>query len=269
VLPGVALGGVLALAGAWSRLARGAAIPHLGVGAVAGLAAILAARLVQAPLPVIALAAGLTGAVAGAAAGLLDRAVVRAATAPGAARHPVPGLLRDLAVLSALLALAGLLRPVTAVPLPFGPLGGRPGTVAAIAALVVGITGTILLGGAAVRALPVLARWAVAGGLVGLAAALAAGALSPAAGAFGGIVGLPDLPGLALRAAAVGLAARRGPTEAIAAGLALGVAEHVALTLAPLSGTALLPVTAVLVVGLGVHVRSRSGDRGLRTGPVT
>jgi hypothetical protein len=256
LLPGAALGGVLAVAGAWSRLARGPALPHLGIGALAGLLALVTLRLAALPAPLVLLAAVAVGGAAGGALGLLDERVRRLGErAPGIAARPAAA---DLAVLAAVLAGAALLRPPTAIPLPFGPLGGRPGTTAAAAALVLGSAGAAALGWRRFGTLPPVARWAGAGALLGVVVALAAGALSANPLAIGGIVGLPDTAGLALRALAVGLAARRDALDAAAAGVALGVAEMVLAALVPLGGLALLPAVAAVAVGLVVHVRDRS-----------
>jgi hypothetical protein len=254
LLPGAALGGVLALLGALSRLARGTALPHLGAGALAGVLALTAFRMATAPRGVLLLVTALAGGALALVAQALDRRVRRAA------QHR---LLADLAVLAALLATAALLRPVTAVPLPFGPLGGQAVGVAAVLAAVVGCGGALLLALPRVAGLAPGLRWAVAGALAGVTVPLAAGALSADALAFGGITGLPDTAGLALRAAAVGLATRRDMTDAVAAGLVLGIAETGLARLLPVGGAAFVPVVAALVVGLVVHARDGRARHGV------
>lgn len=251
-LEGAALGGVLALAGAWSRLIRGRALPHLGVGALAGVLALGALRWAGAPVLIVLVGVALLGAVLATAAALLDaRARVKAPRS----------LLADVSVLAMLLVLGAVLRPAVAVPLPFGPLGGQPGALSAVGACLLGVGGALLLGSAAVAGLAPWARWAVAGAVLGVTVTLATGALSPTSLAFGGFVGLPDTAGLALRAVAVGLAARRGAPDAIAAGIVLGVGERVLAMLVPLGGAALLPAATALAIGLAVHVRERSAVR--------
>jgi hypothetical protein len=259
LLPGVALGGVLAVAGAWSRLARGAELPHLGVGALAGALALVAARLAApptSPRPVTVLVVAVAGAGLAALLALLDRRV-RAVAGSGSGRPGGPPLVADVAVLAAVVGAVALVRPAIAVPLPFGPLGGQPGAPAAIAAALLGVGGAVLLGTAAVRRIRPVLRWAVAGALLGLVVVPAAGTLTPAALAFGGIIGLPDTAGLALRAAAVGLAARRDAADAVAAGFGLGLAESALAALIPLGGAALVPTVVALAVGLVIHVRDR------------
>lgn len=247
LLPGIALGGVLALAGAWSLLARGADLPHLGVGALAGALALAAARVPLLPRPVVALLVVVLGAGLATLLAFIDR---RGRRVRGGS-----SLLPDLAVLAAVVAAASLLRPVTAIPLPFGPLGGQPGVLAALAAGILGAGGALGLSSPAVRRLRPVLRWSVAGALLGATVALAGGAASPSAAAFGSIVGLPDTVGLALRAAAVAFAARRGVADAVAAGMVLGIAELVLLRLVPLTGAALLPAVVALGIGAALHVR--------------
>jgi hypothetical protein len=249
LLHGLGLGGVLAVAGTWSRLARLDAAPHLGVGASAGVIAVAALRLAAWPAWAVLPLCVLLGAMLGGAMSVVHgRASVRG-RATGFAFLP------DLAVLAALLAIATLLRPATAIALPFGPLGGQPGVVAAVLAAVIGAGCAFAL---ASRRLPGRrsTRWALAGAGIAIPTVLASGALSAGPLLLSGIVGSPDTVGLALRAAAVALAARRGVWAAVVAGLVLGAAELTLLTLRPGTGLGWLP--AVVVLGAGVTVLGKA-----------
>jgi hypothetical protein len=247
---GLALGGVLAVAGTWSRLARLEGVPHLGVGGVAGVVAAVALRL--APMsPWAALIAGLV------LGGVLGRAALgppRRVAAGPFARQLV--YLPDVAVLAALIALSIALRPATAIALPFGPLGGQPGTVAALLAMVGGIAGAVVIASRHVAGRRA-ARWALAGCALALPTVLASGALSAGPLLLSGIVGVPDTAGLALRAAGVGLLARRGVWAAIAAAAVLGVGEMALTTLRPGTGMGWLPATLALVTGVALLERDR------------
>jgi hypothetical protein len=242
LLHGLGVGGVLAVAGTWSRLARLDAAPHLGLGSVAGVVAVGALRLAAwSPWVVLPLCI-LLGALLGAAMSVLhDRAAVRG-RATGFAFLP------DLVVLAALLAIAALLRPGTAIALPFGPLGGQPGAVAAVLAAVAGAGCALVI---ASRRMPKgrSTRWALAGAALAVPTVLASGALSAGPLLLSGIVGTPDTVGLALRATAVALAARRGVWAAVVTGLLLGVGELALITLRPGTGLGWVPAVAVLAGG--------------------
>jgi hypothetical protein len=245
LVPGLGLGGVLAASAAWSRAARSGPVPHLAVGAVAGLGLVVAQRL-QARPPVLVL---LLVAAAAAVVVTIMLAVERAVTERAGRSGPLPAL-ADLVVLGLVLALTSQLTPALAAPLPFGPLGGIPSTTG-------GLLGGLLGGAVAVMVAsrrppapirPVLALLAGAG--VAAAAVLAGGAVAPAQPMFGTLVGLPDTAGLALRAAAAALAGRRGPADAAAAGLALGLVEALLRVVDPVGGTALLPALGAAVLGV-------------------
>jgi hypothetical protein len=255
LLHGLALGGVLAVTGAWSRLARLGAAPHLGVGAVAGVVAVAGLRLaVWSPWAALVICV-LLGGLLGAGLSLLHARATTAGTARG---YPY---LPDLAVLAGLIAMSVALRPPTAIALPFGPLGGQPGTGAALLAAATGGLGAFAI---ASRRVPAgrTARWAAAGAAVAVPTVLAAGALSAGPMLLSGIIGVPDTAGLALRATAVAFAARRGVWETVVAGLLLGVGEMVLTTLQPGSGLGWLPAVLALAFGAVLHERDRKRVTG-------
>jgi hypothetical protein len=154
---------------------------------------------------------------------------------------------------------AALARPALAVPLPFGPLGGWPGPVASVAAALLGVGGAYLLGAAGLLLRGRTARWALAGALLGLVTVLASGVGSGQGVGMGGIVGVPDTAGLALRAFAVGLAARRGVLDGVAAALGLGVLEPLLGVLVPVPGIGTAVVAVAVAAGLLLHVHAWSG----------
>jgi hypothetical protein len=251
LLPGLALGGTLAAAAAWSRSARTGIIPHLGVGAVGAAGIAAAGRLTGAAWPATVLAVAVVGALAGWGARWLDRTVLARTTV-------LPPVTADLAVLAAGVVTVGLLRPATAIPLPLGLLGGQPGTAGGLVALAVGAGGAAALLHPASAALGPTARWSIFGGLVSVCAALAAGAVG--GGGLGGLALPPvtDPGGLALRTAAAALAGR-DPADAAAAGLGLGIAEAVLRSVDPMGGLALLPAAIAGGLGLAARLRQQRG----------
>jgi hypothetical protein len=248
LVSGLALGGVLAVAAAWSRAVRRSAIPHLGVGAVAGVGIMLANRLSGTAVLGVAVAVLLAGAAAGGLAGLADRSGRLAERSDRWTEgRPVPPLLVDMAVLGGLVALTAALRPPLAIPVPFGPLGGRPATAAGLAALAVGAGGVWLVARARREGLLV---WWLAGAVTAVAAALAGGALGPAGTALVALPTVVDAVGLAFRAAAAALLGRNNPLHAGLAGLVLGVAEGLLWLVTPAGLGAALPAVVAAAVGV-------------------
>lgn len=258
VAHGLALGGVLAIAGAWSLRSGGGALPHLGVGAVAGVAVALGGRLATVPSWVTVLLVLLAGAVCGRLAWSLDTRVRAVAGRPAVAA--------DVAVLGAAVATVGLLVPVGAAPAVYPPLsaavlpsgvpvlGGWPGLPAGLAALVLGGAAVWLLASWAPTATgerPGARRWAAAGAALAGAAVLGGGALVAGdAAARGAVLAAADPVGLAIRASAAALAGRGSTWRAAAAGLALGVAETLARVLDPTGAIVMLPAVAVVLVSV-------------------
>ena len=243
VTSGFALAGVLAVAGTGAgRLSR--RMPHIGVGAVGAAAAVIAARLTTAPAPVRLLAVVAAGAVAGCLACLLERRV-REVDAPV---WP-PALLAEVAVLGLALGIAGLARPATALDLPLGPLGGLSTMMGSTIAGIAGITFALIATAAGIVRREML-LWAVVAGGTAAALAFGAGAVALQSEAIVATFGIPDVAGLALRAAAVGVFARRGLWPGILAALVLGVAESVARSQFSTGEAALLPAVAVLAWGV-------------------
>lgn len=251
IVPGLALGGVLAVAACWSRSARTGPLPHLAVGALAAVAVALGTRLDAAPAPLVFFLVVVAGGGMGRLARELD---VRL---PAGRAVPVP--LSDVALLGGAIAMVGVLTPVglgvVAVG-PVGPLGGLPGTVGGLAAVVIGVGSAFVLVSArvAVRFASVLTperRWGVAGGAVAASAVLASGALSPfpAAPELVMIVAA-DPVGLALRTVAAAVAGRGEAGEAAAAGLGLGFVEALLRAVDPSGVTAVLPAVAVAILGI-------------------
>lgn len=243
VTSGLALAGVLAVAGAGAgRVSR--PVPHLGIGGLGAAMAVLAARLPLLVSPFRLFVVAVVAAAVGCAGGLLDRRA-RAVEAPV---WP-PALLAEVAVLGLALGLAGLLRPASAIDLPLGPLGGLSSMAAAVAACITGIVLAVVVG-----ARPVARRelmvWAVAVAGTAVAVTLGAGGVAINGGVFVPAFGVPDVAGIALRAAAVGAVARLGTWRGIAAALALGLVESALRSLLSTGETALLP--AILVLGWAV-----------------
>lgn len=269
VVQGLALGGVLAVGAAWSRAARAGPLPHLGVGALAGVAVALGARLVAAPAPVSFLLVVAAGGYLGRLALLLDQ---RVAGAPHSSTA-----LGDAAVLAAAVAVVGMLVPLSAAPLgvpPFGagalatgaaPLGATAGPAGAVGALLVG-------GGVAValcssrlgRRVPDWVtpahRWSLAGAGLAGSAVLGGGALAATEPALNAaVLTAADPVGLALRVAAAGLAGRGSTTEAAAAGLGLGLTESLVRVVDPTGATILLPTIGVALLSVVVGWRPDAG----------
>lgn len=250
MLQGLGLGGVLALVGVWARLVHGRGLPHLGVGACAGVLAALGFRFAAAPAALGILGLVVLGGVLGAGLALVDGRARRAPVAGGGL-----ALRGDVAVLALLLALAALARPAMSVALPFGPLGGWPGPAGSITAGLLGAGGAALLGMGVLAVRGRAARWALAGALLGATVGFASGTGLADGMALTGVAGVPDTAGLALRAFAVGLAARRGWVDGVVAGLVLGVGESLLAVIVPVAGAGMaVPILAV-AAGLLVHVQ--------------
>ena len=248
---GLALAGVLAVGGV-AAARFGAPMPHLGVAGLGAGVAVIAGRLTSLPWPVAVAVVVLAGAVAGVLGGLIDRRA-RAVDAPV---WP-PALLPDVAVLALGVGVATLARPAAAIELPLGPLGGLASTGAAVAACGVGVAGALLL-----AALPVhrrrLPAWLLAGALTAAAMALGAGSVAIRGEALVPAFGIPDVIGVAVRAAAVGVVARWGTVAAIGAALALGVGESLLRTQLSLGDAAIVPALLVIAYGLWTTFRAPS-----------
>ena len=218
---GLALTGVLAVAGvAAARFGR--AMPHIGAAAIGVAAAVVAGRLSTTPrvltiLGLVAVAAG-----AGGAAWWVDRRAAMTTT------HVwPPELLPDVAVVILAIGVAGLFRLPSAVELPLGVLGGVTSRPAAGLAAVIGLGAAIALGLGVLKDLHDAVEWAATTLAIAVVVAIGSGMLplgnTPALPAFG----IPDVAGLALRAVAVGVVARRGVWWGIGAAVALGLGETV------------------------------------------
>lgn len=249
VVEGLGLGGVLAVAAAWSRATREGLLPHLGIGGLAAVAIALGARL-PGSAPAVLVGVMVAG------AGLARLGLVLDQRA-GADRQ-APPLLSDVALLGAAVALVGVLAPA-GVAAAGWPLGGTPGPAGGLGALAVGAMGAVLLARAGV--VPLLPRWSLAGASLAGSALLAAGFLTPG-GATPALAADPT--GLALRAAAAGLAGRGSPREAAIAGFGIGLAEALVRAADPSGATALLPAlgVALLAVLTGDPGRVPSGEQG-------
>lgn len=249
IVPGLSLGGVLAVAACWSRAARSGPLPHLGVGALAAVAVALGTRLDAAPAPLAFVLVMVAGGGLGRLAQELDERW-------GDSAMPVP--LLDVAVLGGCVVLVGVLTPVSlaAAAGPAGPLGGLPGTAGGVAAFAIGVGSAFVLvsarvGGRVRSVMTPPRRWGVAGAAVAASAVLAAGALSPLPAAPDLIVMVAADPvGLALRAVAAAVAGRGDPGEAAAAGLGLGFVEALLRAVDPSGATAVLPAVAVAILGI-------------------
>jgi hypothetical protein len=248
---GLALTGVLAVAGvAAARFGR--TLPHLGFAALGAGAAVIAGRLATIPrvLTILALLA------AAAAAGAVGWWIDRRAAATTTHVWP-PALMGDVAVLVVGIGIAGLLRLPAAVELPLGVLGGVTSTVAAVVALVIGVGSAVALGLGLLDSLPEVVRWVVVTVVLAVAVAVGAGMLqvsgTPALPAFG----IPDVAGIAVRAVAVGVVARRGVWWGIGAAAVLGLGEA-ALRSVWTAGDLVLVVYLVLIV-MGLRSAPRPG----------
>lgn len=244
VASGLALAGALAVAGITAgRFA--VAVPALGVGALGGAAAVLAGRLPALPaFAMITIVAG-AGAVAGVAGFVLDRRV-RAVDAPA---WP-PALLADIAVVGLALGLAAVLRPVTAIELPLGPLGGLASTSGAVIACLAGLGLAFGVGALPIGDRRTVLGWAAGVGATAVVVALGSGAIAVRGESLVPAFGIPDVLGIALRAAAVGVLARSRATAAVAAALVLGVGESVLRSELSAGEAALLPAVGVLAWAL-------------------
>lgn len=260
IVQGLALGGVLAVGAAWSRAARVGPLPHLGLGASAGIAVVLGARLTAVPAILGFLLVVAAGGFLGRLALLLDQRV--------RGTPHMPTALGDVAVLAAAVAVVGLLVPLDTAPLgvsPFGssalatgaaPLGGTAGLGGALGALVIGGGGAIALTSSRVeRRVPgglTRARWWSAAGAVLVASALLGGgtlgATEPAANAAA--LSAADPVGLALRVAAGALAGRGSAAQAAGAGFGLGLTEGLLRVLDPTGATVLLPAVGLAMLSV-------------------
>ena len=243
VVSGLALAGAIAVAGMGAgRVSR--SVPHIGIGGLGAAVAVLAGRFPSLPGPLTLLAVAAAGAAVGCVACVLDRRAreVDAAVWP-------PALLPEVAVLGLALAIAGLLRPATAIELPLGPLGGLASTTGAVVACV---TGVVLAAGVVVR--PVTRRampgWAVAVGGTAVVVTLGAGLVATRGDVMVPAFGIPDVVGLALRAAAVGVFARHGFGPGLAAAGVLGVGESLLRSQLSTGEAALLPALAIIAWGV-------------------
>lgn len=260
VVQGLALGGVLAVGGGWSRAARTGPLPHLGLGALAGVAVALGARLTGAPAPLAFLLVAVAGGFLGRLALLVDQ---RVQAGPGGS-----AALGDVAVLGAAVGLVGVLVPLSAAPLgvpPFGagalatgaaPLGATAGPGGALAALLVGGGVAVALHSSRIErlvpgGLSPARRWSMAGAGLAGSAVLGGGVLAatePAVNAA--VLGAADPVGLALRIAAAALAGRGNAAEAAGAGLGLGLTEALVRVVDPTGATILLPTIALAVLSV-------------------
>ena len=244
VASGLALAGVLAVAGtAAARFERG--MPHLGLAGVGVGVAVLAGRLANLRAPVALALVVVAAAAAGALAWFVDRRA-REVDAPV---WP-PALLPDAAVLAIGLALAAFLRPPSAIELPLGPLGGLASNTAALVGFAIGIVAAIavavtLAGGRRQRL-----GWILAVGGTALAMAVGAGWVAIRGEMVVPAFGVPDVVGMSLRAAAVGVVGRRGVGAAIAAAVVLGVGESLLRAQLAWNEAAVLPALVVLAYGL-------------------
>ena len=249
VTSGLALAGVLAVGGvAAGRL--GTQMPHLGAAAVGAGVAVVAGRLTTLPWPLALALVALVGGAAGGCAGLVDRRA-RSVDAPV---WPPP-LLPDVAVLALGVAIATLARPAAAIELPLGPLGGLASSTGAIAAAVVGIGSALLVGAVPAhrRRLPV---WVLAVALTAVTMAVGGGSLALRGEALVPAFGIPDVVGVAVRAVAVGVIARKGMAAAVAAALVLGVGESLLRSQWSLGDTAVVPALLVVAYGLWTTYRT-------------
>lgn len=277
IVQGLALGGVLAVGAAWSRTVRTGPLPHLGVGALAGLAVALAARMTAVPAVLGFLLVVAAGGFLGRLALLLDQRMRWDRGGPVA--------LGDVAVLAAAVAAVGVLVPLDAAPLgvpPFGagalatgapPLGGTTGLAGALGALAIGGGAAVALTSSRVeRRLPGglsrTRRWSVAGAALAAGAVLGGGVLAATdAAANTAVLSAADPVGLALRVAAGALAGRGNAAEAAGAGFGLGLTEALVRVLDPTGGTILLPAIGLALLGVvlgwrpGHDVPAAAGER--------
>ena len=236
---GLALAGALAIAGVGAgRFGRG--VPHIGLGGLGGAAAVVAGRLGDLPGPLLLLAVAGTGALLGCVACVLDRRA-REVDAPV---WP-PALLPEAAVLGLALAVGGVLRPAAAIDLPLGPLGGLASTTGSVVAFIVGV-GVAALASTQLLSRRAMPAWALVVAGTAVAVTLGAGGIAIRGEVLIPAIGMPDIVGLALRAAAVGVFARRGLWPGLAAALVLGGGEALLRSQLSTGEAALLPVLAVL-----------------------
>lgn len=241
---GLALAGVLVIAGmAAARLGR--EFPHLGAGAVGAGAAVVAGRLIASHAVVRLAVVLLVAAAAGAAAWWVDRRI-----ATSKSHWWPPTLLAEVGVVALAIGLASLLRLPTAVELPLGVLGGITGHLAAAIAAVVGLAAALAVGTRVLANTPPVLPWVVCAAGTAVAVAVGSGMLPlagvPALPAFG----IPDVVGIAVRAVAVGVVARRGLWWGVAAAVVLGFGESALRATWSLGDVALLAYLAVIVAGL-------------------
>lgn len=244
VASGLALAGALAVAGvAAGRFSVG--MPSIALGGLGGAVAVLAGRLTSLPTPAAVVVLVAAGAAAGAGGFLLDR---RARDVDAPAWPPV--LLADVAVLGLALGIAALLRPLAAIELPLGPLGGLASTSGAVIACITGLVLAFVIGALPVGDRRNIVGWAAAVAATAVVVGLGSGSLSVRGEALVPAFGVPDVIGLSLRAAAVGVVARRRATAAVAAALVLGVGESVLRAELSLGEAALFPAVGVLAWGV-------------------
>lgn len=241
---GLAVAGVLATGGALAARC-GERLPHLGVTALGAGAAAVATRLVAVPVPLTVLAVAAAGAVAGSVGWAADRAVRRA----GGRELP---LLPEVAVLGVAIAMLTLLRAPTAVELPLGPLGGLASTAAGVVAAVAGAAGALVF---ATRLGPAWV-WTAGCALVAVVVAVGGGAVTVLGDRLMPAFGLPDVVGLALRAAAVGVVSRSGIGALLAAAFSLGLGEALLRSFALAGEVAVVPALVLLAAGLAARART-------------
>ena len=236
---GLALAGALAIAGTGAgRFGR--TVPHIGIGGLGGAAAVLAGRLPDLPGPLVLVAVAGAGALLGCIACVVDQRS-REVDAPV---WP-PALLPEVAVLGVALAVAGLLRPSAAIDLPLGPLGGLASTTGSVVACIAGL-GIALVASARPMTRRAMPAWALIVAGTAVVVTLGAGGVAIRGEVLIPAVGIPDIVGLSLRAAAVGVVARRGLWAGLTAALVLGAGEAVLRSQLSTGEAALLPAVAIL-----------------------
>ena len=244
VASGLALAGVLAVAGtAAGRFSVG--FPSIAVGGLGTAVAVLAARLTSLPTPAALVVLGAAGAGIGTAGFLLERRV-RDVDAP--AWPPV--LLAEVAVLGLALGVAALLRPLAAIELPLGPLGGLASTSGAVIACISGVGLAFAVGALPSGDRRNLVGWAAGVAATAVVLAVGSGSLSVRGEALVPAFGVPDVIGVALRAAAVGVVGRDRASVAVVAALVLAVGESVLRAQWSMGEAAVLPALGVLGWGL-------------------
>lgn len=164
-------------------------------------------------------------------------------------------LLPEVGLLGLALFVVGVLRPATAMELPLGPLGGLASTTGAIVACVAGIAlaAAVTAGPVARRTMP---GWALAVAGTAVVVSIGAGFVAVRGDVVVPVLGVPDVVGLALRAAAVGVFARHGVGPVIGAALVLGVGETLLRSQFSTGEAALLPALGILAWSVWSDARS-------------